>query len=233
MIELVADPEPLIPPPPETVFVPLSPTSLSMQADCTTGKPCGDTCLDADEECHVGPGSLSSSSSSSTAGVPVSITPIPASIYQLKQGSLQGPILVQRVIDGNTIIIRVNGRNENARLIGIDTLETKPLKRGVEPLGAEAKRFATGLLYGRLVYIQFGAQERDQYHRPLVYVYFKDPTGLWEYGNERLTQANLAIVEAGYAQPLTIAPNILYSGLYVQAAEQARLGKLGMWVAAE
>ena len=45
---------------------------------------------------------------------------------------------IVRVIDGDTVIIEINGRNETVRLIGINTPETVDHRRSVECFGAEA-----------------------------------------------------------------------------------------------
>jgi micrococcal nuclease len=40
---------------------------------------------------------------------------------------------------------------------------------------------------------------------------------------------NLEIARAGWADPLTIPPNVRYTSAYVSAVQQARTSKLGMW----
>jgi endonuclease YncB( thermonuclease family) len=97
--------------------------------------------------------------------------------YVLAPDALQGPTPVLRVVDGDTITLTINGIEENARLIGIDTPETKHPTRGVEPYGPEASAFTKELLQGKQVWIEFDVEERDRYRRPLVYVYFEDDQG--------------------------------------------------------
>src|SRR5690606_33312320 len=71
--------------------------------------------------------------------------------------------------------------------------------------------------------------ETDTYGRLLAYVYVEEPMGAWSIGELRVRQANLAIVEAGLATPLTVPPNMAYERRYQQAAERARREALGIW----
>jgi len=136
---------------------------------------------------------------------------------------------VLRVIDGDTIEIPINGSGESSRLTGVDTPETKHPEIGVEPYGPEASAFTKTLLEGREVYIEFDVEERDRYGRPLIYAYYEDPAGDWQYGKLTLKQVNLEIARAGLADVLTIPPNVRYSELYVQAVQEAREAGRGMW----
>ena len=48
-----------------------------------------------------------------------------------------GTAYVDRVIDGDTISVRLDGDRYTVRFTGVDTPETKHATRGVEPHGAE------------------------------------------------------------------------------------------------
>ena len=67
-------------------------------------------------------------------------------------GNYDATVTVSRVVDGDTIEISpaVSG-NEEVRLVGMDTPETKDPSEGVEPLGPEASAFATEELTGQSV----------------------------------------------------------------------------------
>ena len=155
---------------------------------------------------------------------------------------LQGPAEVTRVSDGDTITVQLDGREEKVRLTGIDTPETfasSKLDRDVEAsplnreemrsLGKEATAYAEELLEGREVYLELDAEERDRYGRMLAYVYMLTPNGDWTFQNESFEQVNLEMVEAGWADPLTIAPNIRYADEYENAARVARQQNRGIW----
>ena len=51
--------------------------------------------------------------------------------------------VVDRVIDGDTIRVRLDGARYTVRLTGIDTSETKHPTLGVQPFGPEASAYTT------------------------------------------------------------------------------------------
>lgn len=155
---------------------------------------------------------------------------------------LAGPAEVVRIADGDTVRIMLAGQEESVRLIGVDTpekhrsakltrdAEASPLSVDeIRALGEQASAFTEQLLSGREVYVQPGTQERDRYGRLLAYLYVRDPEGEWEVGGERFTQVNLALARAGWADPLTIPPNVEFADDYVAAAREARDAGRGMW----
>ena len=155
---------------------------------------------------------------------------------------LQGPAEVTRVSDGDTITVLLDGREEKVRLTGIDTPETfasSKLDRDVEAsplnreemrsLGKEATAYAKNLMEGREVYLELDAEERDRYGRLLAYVYTREPDGDWTFQDETFEQVNLEMVEAGWADPLTIPPNDRYASDYEDAARTAQRQNRGIW----
>ncbi len=155
---------------------------------------------------------------------------------------LQGPAEVTRVSDGDTIAVMLGGREEKVRLTGIDTPETfasSKLDRDVEAsplnreemrsLGKEATAYAKDLMEGQDVYLELDAEERDRYGRLLAYVYTLEPGGDWTFENENFEQVNLELVEAGWADPLTVPPNVKYAEFYTEAARLARQQNRGIW----
>mgnify|MGYP003857138955 CR=1 FL=1 len=163
----------------------------------------------------------------------------PALALALSPGQLQGPVAVLKVVDGDTVELAGLGR---VRLIGIDAPESSPNERArlqarqsgqevqeVVRLGLLAKRFTEGLLRGKQVWLELDVQERDRYGRVLAYLYLEDPRGDWSYGGKRYRQVNLEILRAGWADPLTIPPNVRYAELYLEASREARAKGRGMW----
>ena len=62
-----------------------------------------------------------------------------------------GTALVGRVIDGDTIRVRMAGAPYTVRLTGVDTPETKHPTLGVQPFGPEASAYTTARLTGATV----------------------------------------------------------------------------------
>ncbi len=125
---------------------------------------------------------------------------------------------VQRVTDGDTFVATVDGRKERVRVIGVDTPETVAPNRPVEPYGRQASSFAERYLTGATVRLAGDAEPRDRYGRLLAYVWLADGT-FW----------NALLVAEGYAQQLTIPPNVTYAGLFRRLVAEARRGDRGLW----
>jgi micrococcal nuclease len=126
--------------------------------------------------------------------------------------------VVTRVVDGDTIVTS-RGR---VRFIGVDTPESVDPRRPVQCFGREASAFTSSLLPPntsiRLVY---DVDREDQYGRTLAYVYRNDD-GLF---------VNAKLVEDGYANVLTVPPNVAHADSFVALARAARDANRGLWSA--
>lgn len=130
--------------------------------------------------------------------------------------------VVERVVDGDTVKVRLSGgRSDTVRLIGVDTPETVKPRAPVECFGKEASAFTKRELDGERVRLVSDAEARDRFGRLLAYVYRRS--------DDRFV--NLAIVREGYAQPLSIPPNVRFAERFVDAAAEAREAGRGLWSA--
>jgi micrococcal nuclease len=125
---------------------------------------------------------------------------------------------VERVVDGDTFMAAIAGRNERIRLIGVDTPETVDPDRPVQPYGKEASNFAKHMLNGRTVRLVGDVEARDRYGRLLAYVWLPDGT-FW----------NALLAAEGYAQLITIPPDVTYAGLFRRLVDEARSANRGLW----
>ena len=128
------------------------------------------------------------------------------------------PCKVVRVIDGDTVIIDLDGKETRVRLIGVDTPETVHPRKPVEFYGKEASRFTTNLLKGESVYVEYDQQKQDKYGRTLAYLY-RVPDGLF---------VNLEIVRQGYGHAYTQYP-FKYLELFRRHERAAREAGRGLW----
>jgi micrococcal nuclease len=119
---------------------------------------------------------------------------------------------VERVVDGDTVVLSGLGK---ARLIGVDTPE---VYGGVECYGRAASAFAKRTLDGRRVRWRYDTERRDRYDRALVYLWLADGRFF-----------NSMLVREGYAQPLTIPPNVEFADRFVADARAARRANRGLW----
>ena len=140
---------------------------------------------------------------------------------------------VTKIVDGDTLYCSKGyGKEEKVRLIGIDTPESNKnpkTHRDAERTGQSVKSIielgkkSTAFVKSRLsvsteVRLELDVQAKDKYGRTLAYVYLPDGSML-----------NELIVREGYAQVMTIPPNIKYQGLFVEAEKYARENKRGLW----
>jgi len=129
---------------------------------------------------------------------------------------------LERVIDGDTIVAQVDGREERIRYIGIDTPETVKPNTPVQCFGPQAHDLNARLLGGagaRLT-LRFDRELRDRYGRLLAYVFRTD--GLF---------VNARLIEAGAARTLAIAPNTTRAAQLSGLQHDARTAGRGLWSA--
>lgn len=125
---------------------------------------------------------------------------------------------VERVVDGDTLKL---AGGERVRLIGVDTPETKKPGAPVECFGRAASARTTHLLAGRRVRLVFDAERRDRYDRLLAYVE-REPDGL---------DVGASLLRGGYAQTLTVPPNVARADAYRAHQRAAREDRRGLWAA--
>lgn len=130
-------------------------------------------------------------------------------------GTLEGVVL--HVVDGDTIRVRVGDRAETVRYIGVNTPEVRHPARGEEPGGREASRVNGELVRGRRVRLELDAQARDRHGRLLAYVWVDD------------LMVNAELVRRGYAEVMTVPPNLRYQALFLRLQREAREAARGLW----
>jgi micrococcal nuclease len=149
-----------------------------------------------------------SSSGSSTAGPPQAPSDRP------------GAATVTRVVDGDTVVVRIGGHDESVRLIGIDTPESVKPATPVQCFALEASARTKALLpKGTPVRLEADVEQRDRYDRLLAYVY-RERDDLF---------VNDALVQEGFAVPYTFPPNVAHAAEFVASAAAARRSGLGLW----
>jgi len=124
---------------------------------------------------------------------------------------------VVRVVDGDTIYVQLADRVEKIRYIGVNTPEIHHPIKGEEPGGREAAAMNRRLVGGRPVRLELDVRSRDRYGRLLAYVWLGD------------TMVNAELVRRGYAQVMTVPPNVRYQDLFVKLQREARDAGRGLW----
>ena len=127
------------------------------------------------------------------------------------------PVFVDRVIDGDTIVIRIDNppqgleRVERVRFLGVDAPERE------EPFADEATIFVSDLIRQQRVYLAFDWDLRDRYERLLAYVFISDGVSL-----------NAYILRNGYALLLSRFP-FKFLQEFEGHENYARTHNLGIW----
>ena len=122
-----------------------------------------------------------------------------------------------RVVDGDTIDVQLADRVEKVRYIGVNTPEIHHPIKGEEPGGREAAEVNRRLVAGRHVRLELDVRTRDRYGRLLAYVWLGD------------TMVNAELVRRGYAQVMTVPPNVRYQDLFLKLQREARDAGRGLW----
>jgi micrococcal nuclease len=128
---------------------------------------------------------------------------------------------VVRIVDGDTIVVRLGGRDVRLRYIGMDTPETKKSGTPVQWMGPQAAAANAALVEGRDVVLERDVSETDRYGRLLRYVWLRD--------GARWTLVNLELVARGYAHIATYPPDVKYVDRFLAAERAAREAGEGLW----
>lgn len=141
---------------------------------------------------------------------------------------------VVRHIDGDTFEAKLvnSGKVEKVRMILVNTPETVKANSSVEPYGKEASEYTKKSLLNRTIYLEKDVSDTDKYGRSLYYVWLEKPKNL---SDKEITSKmfNAILLKEGYAQIMTIPPNVKYADLFVKLQREAREDKKGLWSLSE
>ncbi|MBM7573356.1 S-layer homology domain-containing protein [Aquibacillus albus] len=126
---------------------------------------------------------------------------------------------VNRVVDGDTIEVDLNGEIETVRLLLVDTPETVHPTLPEQPYGPKASEYAKSTLpEGKEVRIEYDGPETDNYDRLLGYV--------WVDGE----MFNKLLLEKGLARyAYVLEPPYTYQDELEAAEEKAKNEEIGIW----
>ena len=134
--------------------------------------------------------------------------------------NLYGPYRIRWVVDGDTVVVDLNGTDTYIRLIGIDTPESVSynVSENTEE-GKIASDFTKKLLRKQKVYLEYDKDTKDKYGRTLAYVFLED----------KATMANREILRAGMAKVYSFPPNVKYESEFLKIQNEARINQTGLW----
>ena len=118
---------------------------------------------------------------------------------------LEGPYEVDRVVDGDTLIVYIDGVRTRVRLIGINTPESvAPEEERNTEEGVIASDYVKTLMEDAdyEVWLEYDNERYDQYDRTLAYVYI-------DYDGE-VVMLERILLEEGYAETVRFGTNDRY-----------------------
>lgn len=128
--------------------------------------------------------------------------------------------VVAHVVDGDTVDLLIDGREERVRLLGIDAPESVSRSVPKQCYGAEASDALAALLpSGSTLRIERDAEARDHYGRLLLYLHRAEDDLF----------VNLWLVESGFAEAVSYAPNLAHETDFERARHQATTADVGLW----
>ena len=137
--------------------------------------------------------------------------------------SVTGTIV--RVVDGDTVDVRVDGKVERIRIIGLDTPETVDPRKAVQCFGREASAHGKELLpIGTPVTLEADPSQdaRDRYGRMLAFIIVEtEPGTTINYTRE--------MIAGGYGHHYVYRRPSLYADAFALAQDDAQVGGFGLW----
>ncbi len=140
---------------------------------------------------------------------------------------------VTKIVDGDTLYCEKSDKNEiKIRLIGIDAPESYKTAKAyrdaersdksiekIKEMGDMSKAYISSTIKtGDRVTLELDVQTEDKYGRTLAYIYLPDGDML-----------NELMVKEGFAQVMTIPPNVKYQVRFIEAEKVAREKNRGIW----
>lgn len=181
----------------------------------------GASCVGCSGSDAAGPSASASAVGSSAVGSSVD--------SRSPRGAVITDLVVDRVVDGDTVKVTIDGEQVSVRMIGIDTPETVKPNTQVQCFGPEASAFADQQLTGQRIVLELDdSQGRlDRYDRLLAYVWRVLPDGSLVLFNEETVAGGFARERQYGDEAYAWRPTL------VQAQESARVAGRGLWSACD
>ena len=126
-----------------------------------------------------------------------------------------------RIVDGDTIVVAIDGAEARVRYIGMDAPESVKPDSPVEAMGKEASAANAALVDGQAVILEQDVSDTDRFGGCCA-----------TSGCERdgaLVLAGLELVRDGYAQVSTFPPDVRYASMLLAAQQDAQQDGVGLW----
>jgi micrococcal nuclease len=157
---------------------------------------------------------MSTTSARSFQAALISLLALAAAACNAGSGESSGEdVDLVRVIDGDTIVVTIDGVEERVRYIGIDS----PEFADDEPAAQRATDANAALVEDAEIELERDVSDRDRFGRLLRYVWVGD------------TLVNEELVRQGRADAIAYEPDVKHQERLFEAEEEARDEGLGIW----
>ena len=143
-------------------------------------------------------------------------------------------VTLEKVVDGDTLIVANEEGKMKVRLIGIDTPESvhSDESKNTE-YGSYASDYVKGLLADTTtLYLQYDEGLTDSYDRVLAYVWLRNGVDVTSLDDVKTYMLNAKIADAGMARVMTIEPNTSYAWVFEELVYAAEVEGRGIYAAA-
>lgn len=132
---------------------------------------------------------------------------------------------VTKIVDGDTIWVKIGNEEKKVRFIGIDCPE---YTKEIEQYGKEATEYTTERLLNTMIYLQMDTTNTDSYNRLLRYVWTEKVS---EINDETISNYlfNYALCYEGLAESKRYKPNTLLQNYLNIAQKNAKENNRGIW----
>ena len=131
--------------------------------------------------------------------------------------------------DGDTIWVKIDGKKEKVRFVGVNTPEVAKDGNPAEFMAEEAKDFTEEILKDKEIYLERDISDRDKYDRLLRYIWLEKPLSNPELSDIENKTLNGILVKEGYAYANYYKPDIKYHNFLKDLEKSAQDKNLGIW----
>lgn len=136
---------------------------------------------------------------------------------------------VKYAVDGDTIWVDINGKDEKIRFVGVNTPEIAKDGELAEFMADEAKDFTEKTLKNKEIYLERDISNRDKYDRLLRYIWLEKPVENPSLTDIERKTLNGILVKEGLAYANYYKPDIKYQEYLKELEKSAQDNRKGIW----
>lgn len=147
---------------------------------------------------------------------------MPPNDPEAKQPGELIPATIERVVDGDTIIVTKEGKSVKVRMIGVNTPESVHSDASKNtPEGKKASNYTKSRLEkGQIVYLEYDTEPQDIYGRDLAYVWTTNRCVTNSFSDFCRFNYGAELLQNTYCEAVYYEPNGKYRDWYEQLEQK-------------